>query len=262
MNQRDDLDRMLSAWLDDPYTPPAPRYLGEVLERTRHTRQRPAWASLERWLPMADKITRRGRPPRPLRMARLLLVAVLVLALAAVVAVVGAQLLGPKVVIPQGGAAVLVFASIVGQSGDIFTVRADGTDPRQLTSGPGAESTPTFSPDGTRIAYREWRDGKDLIVVVDAGGGHRTILATNTSSASYCTRGGSVVVAGRVESHLPGQFGVRQSIRPVHRAHGRLGTGNESCWPRASTAPMRHGRRAGRRSPSSEATRLVASACT
>ena len=28
MNQRDDLDRMLSAWLDDPYTPPAPHYLG------------------------------------------------------------------------------------------------------------------------------------------------------------------------------------------------------------------------------------------
>jgi len=56
MNQRDDLDRMLSVWLDDPFTPPAPHYLGRVLERTRNTRQRPAWASLERWLPMADKV--------------------------------------------------------------------------------------------------------------------------------------------------------------------------------------------------------------
>ena len=116
MTQRDDLDLMLSAWLDDPYTPPAPEYLGQVLERTRRTRQRPAWASLERWLPMADKILARPASP-PTRFARLLLVALLVLALAAVVAVVGAQLLKPKVEIPQGGSAVLVFASIVRRLG-------------------------------------------------------------------------------------------------------------------------------------------------
>jgi Tol biopolymer transport system component len=189
MTQRDDLDQMLSAWLDDPYTPPAPHYLGQVLERTRRTRQRPAWANLERWLPMADKILTRPASP-PARIARLLLIALVVLGLAAVVAVVGAQLLRPKAEIPQGGAAVLTFASVVGDSGDIFTVRADGTDVRQLTSGPGAKGAPAFSPDGRRIAYREWRDGNDLIVVVDAGGGNRTILATNPSSASYCTRGG------------------------------------------------------------------------
>jgi TolB protein len=188
MTQRDDLDQLLSAWLDDPFTPPAPGYLGEVLERTRRTRQRPAWANLERWLPMADKILARPAS-QPMRVARLLIVTLLVLALAAVAAVVGAQLLRPKVEIPVGGAAVLAFASIVGDSGDIFTVRADGTDPRQLTSGPGAKSTPTFSPDGTRIAYREWRDGNDVIVVMDAGGGNRKVLATNGSSASYCTRG-------------------------------------------------------------------------
>lgn len=138
---------------------------------------------------MADKILARPAS-RPMRMARLLIVALLVLVLAAVVAVVGSRLLSSKDPIPQGGAAVLVFASIVGDSGDIFTVRANGTDARQLTSGPGAKSTPTFSPDGRRIAYREWRDGNDLIVVMDAGGGNRTILATNSSSASYCTRGG------------------------------------------------------------------------
>ena len=88
MTHRDDLDLMLSAWLDDPYTPPAPEYLGQVLERTRRTRQRPAWASLERWLPMADKILAQPASP-PARTARLLLVALLVLALAVAAAVVG-----------------------------------------------------------------------------------------------------------------------------------------------------------------------------
>ena len=52
MKPPDDLDRMLSSWLDDPMTPPAPRYLPEVLGHTRRIRQRPPWASLERWIPM------------------------------------------------------------------------------------------------------------------------------------------------------------------------------------------------------------------
>jgi Tol biopolymer transport system component len=191
MTYRDDLDLMLSAWLDDPYTPPAPEYLGQVLERTRRTRQRPAWASLERWLPMADKVLARPASP-PARIARLLLVALIVLALAAVVVVVGAQLLRPKAEIPQGGAAVIAFASLGGAtSGEIFTVRADGSELRQVTSGPGDKSSPAFSPNGRSIAYRLWQngDGTESIVVIGAGGGSPTILATNATTGPECTRG-------------------------------------------------------------------------
>ena len=132
MTQRDDLDQLLSAWLDDPFTPPAPQYLERVLARTRRTRQRPAWASLERWLPMADNMLARPAS-RPMRMTRLVLFALLVLALAAVVAVVGAQLLRPKAVIPQGGAAVLVFATIVGDAGARH----------RATSSPSGRTAPT-----------------------------------------------------------------------------------------------------------------------
>ena len=90
MTHRDDLDQMLSAWLDDPYTPPAPAYLNQVLEQTRQTRQRRAWANLERWLPMASQFS--GRTAAwPVRMAWLLLIGLLVVALIATVAFVGSQ---------------------------------------------------------------------------------------------------------------------------------------------------------------------------
>jgi len=179
MTHHDDLDQLLSTWLDDPHTPPAPRYLGQVLERTRRTRQRPAWASLERWLPMASRIPGRAAAP-PLRTAWLLLIALIVVALAASVVFVGSQLLRSvrpddslksTVAIAQGGAAVFAFGSISSDSegvGDIFTVRADGT----------------------QIAYRAWLGGTDSIVVVDAGGGHPATLATTPASQSYCARGG------------------------------------------------------------------------
>ena len=111
MTHRDDLDRLLSAWLDDPYTPPAPHYLGRVLERTRQTRQRPAWASLERWLPMADKVLQPTTAP-PLRMACLLILALLVLVVAATVMRSSAPASSSRLdAIPQGGAAVIAFAS-------------------------------------------------------------------------------------------------------------------------------------------------------
>ena len=190
MTQRDDLDRLLSTWLDDPYTPPAPQYLGRVLERTRQTRQRPAWASLERWLPMADKVLQptvgaaasRGlapdrcparRGPRRRVVARRLTTP------------------SPPPAIPQGGSAVFAFSSsrAVTSHGRHLprrgpTARISANSPR----GPGIESSPTWSPDGTRIAYRVMEDGNDSIVVIDAGGGNATTLGHERSDRDVLCR--------------------------------------------------------------------------
>ena len=222
MNQSNDLDRMLSAWLDDPYSPPAPHYLGQVLERTRHTRQRPAWTSLERWLPMAEKISGSTTAP-PLRTAWLLLVALLVVALVAAGAIVGSRLLTSTPAIPQGGAAVIAFASDNGAAtrGDIYTVRADGTDLRQLTrssSAAGADQAPAWSPDGTRIAYRGYHDSKNSVEVIDAAGGNRTTLWTSAAARdAYCAESDAATAPRPSVVRL-----VREDSLAARRRPGRL----------------------------------------
>ena len=105
---------MLATWSEDAYPPPAPPYLSKVLERTRRTRQRRAWASLERWLPMSVT-TDRQAAPGALRLAWILLIVIALVVAAAGIAVVGARLFAPSTGIPQGGDAVLALASLEGE---------------------------------------------------------------------------------------------------------------------------------------------------
>ena len=55
--------------------------------------------------------------------------------------------------------------------GDLWTVSRDGGDARRLTSGVGVETVPSFSPDGTMIAFTGEYDGNRDVYVVAANGG-------------------------------------------------------------------------------------------
>jgi TolB protein len=52
----------------------------------------------------------------------------------------------------------------------VFSMRADGTEVRQLTQGKEEDDAPAWSPDGSRIAYVSTRDGNPEIYVMRADG--------------------------------------------------------------------------------------------
>lgn len=153
MTPRDDLDRLLSAWVDDPFTPPAPRYLAQVLDVTRHTRQRRAWTSLERWLPMAITLRRPMLAP-PLRW--------LAVGVALLLAVLAAMAVGGMLLTPTPGPTLPAVEATswknglvaFGKDGDIWVAEPtiDG-EARVLIAGPETDDSPGWSPDGTRIAF-------------------------------------------------------------------------------------------------------------
>jgi Tol biopolymer transport system component len=53
---------------------------------------------------------------------------------------------------------------------DVYVINADGTGLTKLTSHPGNDFDPAWSPDGTRIAFRSERDGNNEIYVMNADG--------------------------------------------------------------------------------------------
>lgn len=65
-------------------------------------------------------------------------------------------------------------------------VRGGGSGLRRLTDDDGIESAPVWSPDGTRVALRNWRDGKDAVEVVDASGGTRIVLEESAQGDPSC----------------------------------------------------------------------------
>ena len=140
-----------------------PDYLTDILGRTAVTRQRPAWASLERWLPMELATPRataarvpwrfvavagRAHPPR------------FPLALYA-----GSQRRMPP---PFGPAAngVIPFD----RGGDIFVGDPVGGGSFLVVGGPENDYGPTFSPDGTMIGFVREASRGEHIYVVNADG--------------------------------------------------------------------------------------------
>src|SRR5436853_265399 len=57
------------------------------------------------------------------------------------------------------------------RNADVWSVRADGSAPMQITRDPKADNTPRVSPDGKRLAFISTRGGTPQVYILDLAGG-------------------------------------------------------------------------------------------
>ena len=165
MTPIDAFERHLPSALSDLAAPATPDYLTDILGRTAATRQRSAWASVERWLPVDIATTR--VPTRRLPSRQLALLAVLAL----LVSLMLAAYIGTRTthVPPPFGPAEngrLIYSA----DGDIVFRDGLQTTAQTLISGPTDDHDPGYSPDGTRLLYLSAEEGKEYLMSAMADG--------------------------------------------------------------------------------------------
>ena len=67
-------------------------------------------------------------------------------------------------------------------AGDVWLVGKDGGSEFRLTSSPGEESFPRFSPDGSKVAYSASYDGNVDVFVIPSAGGETTRITYHPMS--------------------------------------------------------------------------------
>ncbi|HEY5708462.1 MAG TPA: hypothetical protein VIS51_03630 [Solirubrobacterales bacterium] len=81
-----------------------------------------------------------------------------------------------------GGNGRIAYASNQSGSWDVYAMNADGSGKRQLTSGPGDDTQPSYSADGTRIVFASNRAGNYDVYAMNADGSGVTRLTTDPGS--------------------------------------------------------------------------------
>ncbi len=102
-----------------------------------------------------------------------------------------------RIAYPNFASGSLLHVNKMFQVENIFTCNSDGTDIRLLTTHSSACGLPSYSPDGTKIAYTAIAaDGTYSIYSIDAQGTNDTLLATNAQIPSWSHHGTTIAYAG------------------------------------------------------------------
>jgi hypothetical protein len=173
MNSSDGFDRHVSEWLHADAEHRVPEHLDAVLLRTRAERQRPAWSSLERWLPV-DLTAQPRFLARPTLGKALLVGAILVALIGIAIVVVGS---GVQRVPPPFGLAAngqIVYKA----DGDILVADPDGTHAHAVITGPTDDFAVGYTRDGTQLTFLRTVSPHEATLMIAApdGSGVRSIL--------------------------------------------------------------------------------------
>ena len=71
---------------------------------------------------------------------------------------------------------------------EIYVINADGSNPRNLTQHPDTDSGPSWSPDGSQIAFASFRGGGWNIYVMDVDGANVKRLTDNNLEFGFAAR--------------------------------------------------------------------------
>jgi dipeptidyl aminopeptidase/acylaminoacyl peptidase len=108
---------------------------------------------------------------------------------------------------------------------DVWSINADGTDLTRLTRSPEPEFDPTWSPDGTQIAFRFERNDDPEIWLMNADGSDRRRLTRGLSPA-WSPDGSKIVYASPGEIPCPPGRGPRCTGLSIMNADG---SGSTAC---------------------------------
>ena len=161
LTRPDDFDRLMADWMEAGSQTRAPEaLLGTVVGRTRRTRRLSAWLLPERWIPRPFSIRLYAVP----RVLPIVLLIVLLVAAILVALTIGSRKPLPP---PFGPAANGLLAYDTKDT--IFVSNQAGGDVRPLIEGVVHASSPTWSPDGTHLAF--WGDeSPDSLFIADPDG--------------------------------------------------------------------------------------------
>jgi Tol biopolymer transport system component len=147
MTTHDAFGRTLSTWLHEDAEHHVPEHLDDVLQRTAATRQRPAWSSLERWLPVNITL-RRSLFSQPVQFGQIALLLIIGLLIAAFVAIaVGMHRSPAPYGLAENG------AIVSSRDGDIYAIDPATLAATLVVGGGTFDFAPTYSRDGSKFLF-------------------------------------------------------------------------------------------------------------